>query len=119
MLACHSFAQSGLDKAIKSGEILVNGLLFLKDDKAKRDSRFVEHICVKNKLDQKITFTLTGKGPDGEPVTKTVVVQQDGKECLLEVDKGIYTYEILFAGEVYKKGDYRFGESQTITIKKP
>ena len=33
------------------------------------------------------------------------VIQKDGKECLLELPKGIYTYEIVLATkEIFKKG---------------
>jgi hypothetical protein len=75
-------------------------------------------VCIKNKLTEKITFRITGKGEDGEEIKKELVVQNDGKECLLELPKGIYTYEVILSNkEIYKKGEYRFEESVVITIK--
>ena len=49
---------------------------------------------------------------------KELVIQKDGKECAFEVPKGIFTYEIVLANkEIYKKGEYKFNEEITITVK--
>lgn len=113
-------AQADLQTVIRGGELLLNGLTILKI--AKGDSNTskatLEQVCIKNKLTEKITFRITGKGEDGEEIKKELVVQNDGKECLLELPKGIYTYEVILSNkETYKKGEYRFEESMVITIK--
>ncbi|WP_165764403.1 hypothetical protein [Flavobacterium aurantiibacter] len=47
-----------------------------------------------------------------------MVIQKDGKECVFEVPKGIYTYEIVLPNkEIYKRGEYKFNEEVTITVK--
>jgi hypothetical protein len=114
-------AQSDIDKVLKGGEILVNGLSFLKGSKSESksaDSKVIESVCVKNKLADKITFKLIGKDEEGNDVKKELVIQKDGKECVFELPKGIYTYEIDLANkEIYKKGEYKFNEEITITVK--
>lgn len=117
----HVYSQSDLDKVLKGGEILVNGLSFFKDGKSENkstNSKVIESVCVKNKLADKITFKIVGKDQEGNDVKKELVIQKDGKECLFELPKGIYTYEIdLSNKEVYKKGEYKFNEEITITVK--
>jgi hypothetical protein len=116
-----SYSQSDLDKILKGGEIIVNGLSFLKKDKSEAretNSKVIESICVKNKLSDKITFSLVGKDENENVVKKELVIQKDGKECCFELPKGVYTYEIILANkEVFKKGEYKFNEEITITIK--
>jgi hypothetical protein len=116
-----SFAQSDIDKVLKGGEIIVNGLSFFKSNKpnsSTTNSKVVESVCVKNKLTDKITFKLVGKDEDRNDVKKELVIQKDGKECAFEVPKGIFTYEIVLANkEIYKKGEYKFNEEITITVK--
>ncbi len=47
-----------------------------------------------------------------------MIIQKEGKECVFELPKGIYTYEILLSNnEVFKKGEYKFNEDITITVK--
>ncbi|WP_329806879.1 hypothetical protein [Flavobacterium facile] len=83
------------------------------------DSKFVATVCVKNKLAEKITVKFDGKDSEGTKVTKELVVQNDGKECVFEIPKGIYTYEIILTNkEVFKKGEYKFEEEITITVNK-
>ena len=49
---------------------------------------------------------------------KELVIQKDGKECFLELPKGIYTYEIILSNkEVFKKGEYKIEDEITITVK--
>jgi hypothetical protein len=118
----NSYCQSDIDKVLKGGEIIVNGLSFLKGNKSNltttSNSKVVESVCVKNKLTDKITFSLVGKDEEGNTIKKELVIQKDGKECVFELPKGIYTYEIVLANkEVYKKGEYKFNEEITITVK--
>ncbi len=112
-------AQSDFEKVLKTGEVLVNGLTFFKGAKSSNiNSKTIESICVKNKLAEKITFKIVGKDEDDNDIKKDLVIQKDGKECFLELPKGVYTYEIVLANkEVYKKGEYKFNEEITITVK--
>ena len=116
-----SYSQSDIDKVLKGGEIIVNGLSFLKKDKSETketNSKVIESVCIKNKLADKITFLLIGKDEEDNVVKKELVIQKDGKECCFELPKGIYTYEIVLANkEIYKKGEYKFNEEITITVK--
>jgi hypothetical protein len=113
-----SFAQSDIDKFLKGGEILVNGLSFIKGNKSKSDSKTIESVCIKNKLSDKITFTMVGKDTDGNELKKELVVQKEGKECVFDVPKGVWAYEIDLANkDVYKKGEYKLDDDITITVK--
>ncbi len=116
-----SFSQSDVDKILKGGEIIVNGLSFLKKDKSEAketNSKVIESVCIKNKLTDKITFIISGKDSEDNTIKKEMVIQKDGKECVFELPKGIYTYEIVLANkEIYKKGEYKFNEEITITVK--
>jgi hypothetical protein len=117
-LSINSFAQSDIEKLLKGGEIIVNGLSFIKGNKPKTDSKTIESICIKNKLSDKITFKLIGKDDDGNDVKKELVVQKDGKECVFDLPKGVWAYEIDLANkEVYKKGEYKLDDEITITVK--
>jgi len=115
------YSQSDVDKILKGGEIIVNGLSFLKKDKSdgkETNSKVIESVCIKNKLTEKITFIISGKDAEDNTIKKEMVIQKDGKECVFELPKGIYTYEIVLANkEVYKKGEYKFNEEITITVK--
>ena len=120
LLPLISFSQSDLQTAIKGGELLLSGLSIFKVAKsgAKTDSKIIESVCVKNKLVDKITFRIVGKNEEGDEIKKELVVQKDGKECLFELSKGIYTYEVVLPNkEIYKKGEYKFNEDVVITIK--
>lgn len=116
-----SYSQNDIDKILKGGEIIINGLSFLKKDKLEAketNSKVIESVCVKNKLTDKITFIISGKDEEDNAIKKEMVIQKDGKECVFELPKGIYTYEIVLANkEVYKKGEYKFNEEITITVK--
>ncbi len=116
------FSQNDFDRILKSSEIILNGLSFLKKDKTEvktsANTKVIESVCVKNIMNEKITFKLEGKDEDDNSVKKELVIPKDGKECCLELPKGIYTYEIILANkEVFKKGEYRFTEELTITVK--
>ena len=113
-----SFAQSDFDKLLKGGEIIVNGLSFIKGSKPKSDSKNIESICIKNKLSDKIMFSLIGKDDEGNQVKKDMVVQKDSRECVFDLPKGIYTYEILLSNkDIFKKGEYKLEDEITITVK--
>ena len=116
-----SYCQSDVDKILKGGEIIVNGLSFLRKDKSEvkeNNSKIIESVCIKNKLTDKITFIIVGKDEEDNTIKKEMVIQKEGKECVFELPKGIYTYEIVLANkEVYKKGEYKFNEEITITVK--
>jgi predicted ATPase len=118
LLSVVSFAQSDIEKVLKGGEILVNGLSFFKGNKSSSNSKTIESLCVKNKLADKITFKILGQDEDGTDLKKELVIQKDGKECFLELSKGIYTYEIILSNkEVFKKGEYKIDDEITITVK--
>ncbi|MDK2772334.1 MAG: hypothetical protein KYX68_08940, partial [Flavobacterium sp.] len=106
---------------LKGGEIIINGLSFLKKDKSEvkeNNYKIIESICIKNKLTDKITFIIVGKDEEDNTIKKEMVIQKDGKECVFDIPKGIYTYEIVLANkEIYKKGEYKFNDEITITVK--
>lgn len=115
-----SFAQSDLDRVLKGGELLLGGLSFLKiaNSNPEKDSKTIESLCVKNKLGEKITVKISGINPEGDTIKKELVIPKDEKECVLQLPKGIYQYEIILMNkEIYKKGEYNFDESTTITVK--
>lgn len=114
------FAQADLNNVIKGGELILSGLSIFKVAKSdgKPDSKTIKSLCVKNKLTQKLTFRIMGKNAEGDDVKKELVIPKDGKECLLELLKGIYTYEIELPNkEIYKKGEYKFDDEIIITVK--
>lgn len=118
LLSLSLYSQKNLDKIIKGGELLVTGLTILKDKPNAATNGMIEKICVRNKLTDKITLNLSTTGADGTAVLKTMVIPTDGKECLLDLPVGVYTYEIVLPSkEIYKRGEYRFDAATTITVK--
>lgn len=114
------FSQSNFEKVLRSGEVIVSGLSFLKSSKneSKTNSKVIETVCVKNKLKDRITFSLVGKDEEDTVIKKELVIPNEGKECVFELPKGIYAYEIILSNkEIYKKGEYKFEEEVTITVK--
>ena len=114
------FSQTDLNNIIKGGELLLSGLSVLKISKsdAKKESKVIESVCVKNKLNDRITFRIVGKNEEGDNIKKELVIPKDGKECLFMLPKGIYTYEIVLTNkEIYKKGEYKFEDDVVITVK--
>ena len=114
------FSQADLNTVIKGGELLLSGLSVLKISKsnAKKESKVIENVCVKNKLTDRITFRIEGKNEEGVEFKRELVIPKDGKECLFVLPKGIYTYEIVMTNkEIYKKGEYKFEDEVVITIK--
>lgn len=111
------FAQSNIETILKSGELIISGLSIIKA-KGHPNSKTIESVCIKNKLTEKITIKITGKDEDGKEIKKELIIQNDGKECFLELLKGIYTYEIILSNkDTYKKGEYKFDDDVVITIK--
>lgn len=118
LIPLFSFSQSDFEKTIQAGGVIINGLSFLKGNKPISDNKTVLMLCVKNKLDEKITFKIASLKEENE-IKKELVIPMDSKECFLEIPKGIYTYEVLMNNkETFKKGEYKFDEDITITIKK-
>ena len=114
------FSQADINTVIKGGELLLSGLSVLKISKsnAKKDSKVIESVCVKNKLTDRITFRIEGKNEEGDEFNRELVIPKDGKECLFVLPKGIYTYEIVMTNkEIYKKGEYKFEEEVVIIVK--
>ena len=114
------FSQVSLTNVIKGGELLLSGLSVLKTSKsnAKKDSKFIESVCVKNKLSDKITFRIFGRNEEEEEVKRELVIPKEGKEYLYILPKGIYTYEIVLTNkEIYKKGEYKFEDDVVIIVK--
>jgi hypothetical protein len=114
------FSQANITNVIKGGELLLSGLSVLKASKsnAKKDSKFIESVCVKNKLSDRITFRIFGKNEEEEEVKRELVIPKEGKEYLYILPKGIYTYEIVLTNkEIYKKGEYKFEEDVVIIVK--
>lgn len=119
MLPWLTYAQSDFDKVLKASEIVIGGMSFLKLTSTKKDSKFIESLCVKNKMTDKITINFVGINAQGDEIKKQLVIQKDAKECLLQLPKGIYTYEVLLANnDVFKKGEYKFDDDIVITVKK-
>lgn len=117
----NNFSQTDVDRILKGGEIIVNGLTLLKKDKTqdkKEDSKVIESICIQNKMETKITFTMIGNDESGNEIKKELVIQQGGKECVFEIQKGIYSYKIVLANnEVFRQGEYKFEDDLTIIVK--
>lgn len=112
------FAQTNIENILKSGEIIVNGLSIIKGTKSHTNSKTIESVCIKNKLSDKITVKISGKDNEGNEVKKELVIPNDGKECFLELPKGVYVYEVILSNkEVFKKGEYKFDDDDVITIK--
>lgn len=114
------FSQANLTNVIKGGELLLSGLSVLKTSKsdAKKDSKFIESVCVKNKLSDKITFRIIGRNEQEDEVKRELVIPKEGKEYLYILPKGIYTYEIVLTNkEIYKKGEYKFEDDVVIIVK--
>ncbi len=115
------FAQSDFDKVLKAGEVVLSGFTIFKTatSNPKAESKTISNVCIKNKLLEKITFKIVGKDEQENEIKKEMVIQNDGKECVFNIPKGIYSYEILLSNkDIYKKGEYKFDDDVVITIKK-
>ncbi|WP_312768594.1 hypothetical protein [Epilithonimonas sp.] len=110
---------TGLDKGIAIGNILIQGFSAIKGNGKSVDpnAKTVDSFCFKNKMDEKIAVNLVGKIED-EEIKKALVVPKESKECIYDFPKGIYTYEILLNKEIYQKGEYKVSEETIMTINK-
>ena len=113
-----SFSQSDISTAIKGGELLFGGLITIFSAKPKNvDSTIVESVCIKNKLEDKITFIITRLTEDGDEIRKELVIQKGSKEYFYELPKGVYTYEVLLTNNsIFKKGECRFANKATMIV---
>jgi hypothetical protein len=127
-ISCSIYSQSNLEKILRGGELVITGISVYNKFKggekieakvAETNSNLISSICIKNKLIEKITFKLVGKDEKDNEVKKELVLQADGKECVFEISKGIYTYEVILTNkEIFQKGEYKFDDEIVITIKK-
>lgn len=110
---------SGLDTGLAIGNILVQGYMALKGNTAKQtdpNARTVDSFCFKNKMNEKITVKINGKIED-EEIKKELVIQKDEKECIYNLPKGIYTYEVLLSSkDTYQKGEHKVSQETLMTI---
>lgn len=111
------------DRGLKIGEILVNGLTVFKGGKANASSNNTStksQFCVKNKLPEKIQFKLEriDKEDTENVIKKELVIPPNGKECLFEIDKQIWNYEIflIIKKEIHKKGELKVDDDITISV---
>ncbi len=68
-----TYSQSDFEKILKGGELIVNGLSFLKKDKTETketNAKIIESVCIKNKLANKITYSMIGKDEEGNVIKK-------------------------------------------------
>jgi hypothetical protein len=120
-----SFPQSDFQKVINAGGLILTGISIIRGQKAEipkqeqqPETPYLSELCFKNKLEEKITIRLTGKDQEGNVLTREVIVLRDGKECLYEIAKGVWDYEIVTGEDsVYRKGQYRLRDQTVITIR--
>jgi hypothetical protein len=114
-----AFPQSDTINLIRGGELLFGGLITIfSSSKPKNvNALIVESVCIKNKLEDKITFIITRQTEDGDEIRKELVIQKGSKEYFYELPKGVYTYEVRLANnQIFKKGEYRFVEKSTLIV---
>ncbi len=114
-----AFSQSDTVNLIRGGELLFGGLITIfKSSKPKNvNSTVVESVCIKNKLEDKITFIITRQTEDGDEIRKELVIQKGSKEYFYELPKGVYTYEVVLTNNsTFKKGEYRFEDKSTMIV---
>lgn len=131
-------AQSDLDRILKGGELVIGGLSIFKilsSDADKEEakaakvskdtvakvvatSNAVAHFCVKNKLAKKMVLQLMRKNEEGETIEKELIVQSNDKECVFELPKGVWSYQIVLEEEegIYKKGEYNLILDENLII---
>ncbi|WP_293889766.1 hypothetical protein [Flavobacterium sp.] len=113
-----AFPQSDISNAIKGGELLFGGLITIFSSKPKNvNSTVVESVCIKNKLEDKITFIISRQTEDGDEIRKELVIQKGSKEYFYELPKGVYTYEVVLTNNsIFKKGECRFANKSTMIV---
>jgi hypothetical protein len=113
------FAQSDIANIIKGGELILGSLSFYSAARSNPNpnEKVISSICIKNKLAEKVLYRISATDTLVK-IQKELIIPAGGKECLLQIPKGIYTYEIILPGEeVFKKGEYHFNDGSTIVIK--
>ncbi len=108
-----------IDQGLKIGELLINGISLIKPNYKQNDfsssnlkntaSSKITNVCFKNKLTEKLVIKLQGKFNNSESENiefkKELVVQNNSQECLYDLYKGVWDYEILKPNnELFKKG---------------
>lgn len=114
-----TFSQSDTLNLIRGGELLFGGLItiFSASKQKNANSVYLESVCIKNKLQEKITFIIMRQTEDGDEIRKELIIQKDSKEYFYELPKGVYTYEVRLSNdEIFKKGEYRFAEKSTLVV---
>src|SRR5690349_6985797 len=78
VLPMMSNAQSDLTAIVKGSEILVGGLITIFSSSKKNvNSTTVESVCIKNKMNDKITLILTRQTEEGDEIKKELIIQKD------------------------------------------
>ncbi|OYQ43913.1 hypothetical protein [Flavobacterium aurantiibacter] len=115
-----SSAQSTGTNILRGAEIISSGLsIFALSKNNNANKTVIDQVCIKNKLTERITFKIYGvSDATQDDIKKEVIIPVDGKECFLNLPKGVYTYEVILSNkEIYRKGEYHFKEDVVIAVK--
>jgi len=113
-----TFSQSDTLNLIRGGELLFGGLItiFSASKQKNANSVYLESVCIKNKLQEKITFIIMRQTEDGDEIRKELIIQKDSKEYFYELPKGVYTYEVRLANdEILKRGNAGLRKSRRLS----
>lgn len=113
-------AQSTATNILRGAEIISSGLsIFAMSKNNNANKTVIDQVCIKNKLTERITFKIYGvSDATQDDIKKEVIIPVDGKECFLNLPKGVYTYEVILSNkEIYRKGEYHFKEDVVIAVK--
>ncbi|WP_298144953.1 hypothetical protein [Flavobacterium sp.] len=113
-------AQSTTTNILRGAEIITSGLsIFATSKNNNANKTVIDQVCIKNKLTERITFKIYGvSDATQDDIKKELVIPVDGKECFLNLPKGVYTYEVILSNkEIYRKGEYHFKEDVVIAVK--
>ncbi len=113
-------AQNTTSNILKGAEIITSGLsIFATSKNNNANKTVIDQVCIKNKLTERITFKIYGvSDATQDDIKKELVIPVDGKECFLNLPKGVYTYEVILSNkEIYRKGEYHFKEDVVIAVK--
>jgi hypothetical protein len=113
-------AQTDVTNILRGAEIITSGLsIFAMSKNNNANKTFIDQVCIKNKLTERITFKIYGvSDATQDDIKKELVIPVDGKECFLNLPKGVYTYEVILSNkEIYRKGEYHFKEDVVIAVK--
>jgi hypothetical protein len=113
-------AQTDVTNILRGAEIITSGLsIFAMSKNNNANKTFIDQVCIKNKLTERISFKIYGvSDATQDDIKKELVIPVDGKECFLNLPKGVYTYEVILSNkEIYRKGEYHFKEDVVIAVK--